>query len=480
MRRTLSEREIPWIPLIVTGTLGVVLFDVAKKTIFLGASWNYDYPDWTFVYDPFALGALIVVSVVLIASFDRLVELERDRFLLVLLASTIVISALAFFATPEKSYKWALTPDTPGPVESFQYQPATIAAEEGIITFFSEFHSAPTRSGSGRIETTRYLTKQLRQTEYLPWNDGMADYASTIVTQRHGPVPALLVSPFLFLFGSTPETAVIATYTITVTLPVLTYFLLQPYFEERSARLGCMFVLFSPAFLIYQRYGTVSYDAITAVIMTATMIVFLHACRRDQKRVLALSGIVFSGAMLSKISILAAFVSFVSLIIIYEDSIRDFAESAVIFCGSTLLVPVSLMFLGYNFVVQYLYDIARVHMSEGGNSGTIFTWIVSLYNIRLLGTVILAFTGVSVISLVMKGRGKELERRDYVAIALLLPAIPFLYLKGITLSRHLLPLLPFIVFVGLHGIDTGLEREVNRHEERALLLATLALSLITL
>lgn len=481
MRRSLSELEAPWIPLIVLGTLGVVLLDVAKKTVFLGASWNYDYPDWTFVYDPFALGALIVVSVLVIASFDRLADLDRDRFLLVLLASTIVISALAFFATPEKSYKWALTPDTPGPVESFQYHPSTIAAEEGIQAFFSEFHSAPTRSGSDRLETTRYLTEQLREAEYLPWNDAMADYASKIVTQRHGPVPGLLVAPFLFVLGTSPESAVIGSYAITVTLPVLTYFLLQPYFDERSTRLGTLFVLFAPAFLIYQRYGTVSYDAITAVVVTAAMILFLNACRTDRRRVLALSGIVFSGAMLSKISILTVFGAFLLLLVVYEDTVRDFAEAAIVFGSSTLVVPIALLPLGYNFVVQYMYDIARILKSDGGSSTSfVMSWLISIYNVRLLGAVVLAFLALFLVALATNFDIRELDENEYVSTAFVVPMLPFFALTGITLSRHLLPLLPMVVFAGLSGISLWYDRELRTMELQIVLGATLLLALVNI
>ncbi len=481
MRRFDFDLKTPWSTLAIFGTVGLILFDTARKTIFLGANWNYEYPAWEFIYDPFALGALIIASGMLVVSFDRIMDLERNHYVIVLFVSTVVISALAFFATPEKSFKWALTPDTPGPVESFQYQPATIAAEEGLQSFFAQFHSASTLSGSDRLETTRYLTEQLREAEYLPWNDSMADYASKIVTQRHGPIPGLLVAPFLVVLGSSPENAVIGSYAITITFPLLTYFLLRPYFGERRSRLGSLFVLFAPAYLIYQRYGTISYDAITAVVATVAVILFLNACRTDRRWVLAVSGIVFSGAMLSKISILTLFAAFGVLILVYTDTVKEAVSDILTFGGSTLIVPITLLFLGYNFVIQYLYDIARILMSGNAASGSpVFAWLISVYNIRLLGPVVLVFAVLFVYILVVDRNRCKFSERDYISIAFLLPVVPFLALRGITLSRHLLPLLPLIVFVGLWGKERLTDRKLSSVEIKIALGVTIGLTLINL
>lgn len=479
MRRINQLESESLVILFTFATLCTALFDILRKTVFQGDSWNYQYPRWEFIYDPVFLSFLIFVSILLVLTSKILLELEGRQFLTMVVIFTVALSALSLLATPVKSYKWAFQPHVRGPIETFQYYPATIAADEGIRTFFATFHSAPTLNGGDRLETTQYLTRQLQHAEYLPWNDILADYASGIVTQRHGPIPALLVAPFLFILGSSPTNAVIGSYAITITLPVLSYFIFKPYFTERRTRLGTLLVMTAPAYLIYQRYGTVSYDAITGVVVALAVLLFLKACRTDKWLFLVTSGIVFSGAMLSKISILTLFPAFAIILAIYSNNVRETIVSGCVFVSSTLLLPISLLPLGYNFVVQYLYDIARIQMSNGGSSG-LFARLISFYNLRLLGVAVLCFVLVFTAVNTNKGTLLANEERDLVAIAFLPAILPFLLLKGITLSRHLLPLLPVVVFVGLCGIERGLGRRLRYGETIGILGSTLILTLINI
>lgn len=476
-RPSMNQRST-WVYMAVLATIGVSIFDFLRKTLLLEASWNYHYPEWTLVYNPVALLLLFFVLISIVILYDALLELNDRNFLLTIITLTIVLSILTLLATPIKSYKWAFQPHVQGPIETFQYHPSTIAAEEGLKTFFANFHSTPTLNGDDRIETTKYLTNQLQQAHYLPWNESWADYASNIVTQRHGPIPALLVAPFLWILGSSPTNAVIGSYTITLTLPIITFFILRPYFDEKLTRIGTTFVIMSPAYLIYQRYGTVSYDAITAVVAAIGIALFLDACRTKRKSHFILAGIVFSGAMLSKISILTMLPTFFILILIYSEGVRNIITSTTLFGISCLIVPFSLLPLGYNFIVQYLYDLARIQMGDGGSSG-LFARLVSLYNVRLLGTVALCFALLFIISLAYR-RPASLKERELVGLSFIPAILPFFLFKGITLSRHLLPLLPLIIFIGLCGICRRSKDSIELVEVKLLLAATICLILVNI
>lgn len=462
---------------LVVFTLLFTAFDVLRKTMFREAAWNYQYPDWALIYNPFAIVLLLLLVSLLMYNYGKISTVEYRHFIIVLVFCTVGFSTLAFFITPIKSTKWALTPHVRGPVETFQYYPSTIAAEEGLKTFFSTFHSAPTLDGGDRIETTRYLTEQLRNTTYIPWNNLLADYTSNIITQRHGPIPGLLVAPFLIILGTSPTSAVLGSYALTLSLPIISYGIFRQYFAEQQARLGAILVLISPAYLIYQRYGTVSYDAITAVITAVAVLIFLRACRTDNQPLIVLSGVVFSGAMLSKISILTMFPAFAIIIYIYSDTMQESIKSSIIFGGSSLIIPSALLLVGYNFVAQYLYDIARIQMSVGGSSG-LFGWLVAIYNVRYLGIVVLGFALSFALSVGSNLPNIPASKRDQVAIGFIPAMLPFGLFSGITLSRHLLPLLPLFVFIALCGIDQYSSRQLNQREIAAIVISTIILGLV--
>jgi hypothetical protein len=129
--------------------------------------------------------------------------------------------------------------------------------------------------------------------------------------------------------------------------------------------------------------------------------------------------------------------------------------------GSSV-VPIGLLFVGYNFAIQYLFTFARqmnADPTQGAASyleNPLLGYLGPRYNLRLLGPPVLLLVILFVSFAVYRALSARLilKNRQIIALWLTLPLIPFLFLLSAPLlSRHLLPMLVLVVFLGLEGLE---------------------------
>jgi hypothetical protein len=357
---------------------------------------------------------------------------------------------------PVTTEMMALTPSVPKPSHDFLYSPTVFLIEQGPVEFLARFHELPTLSGVDRRKSAQIISETTSQIEHLPFRQDLSSYIAEIETNRHGPVPSFLIAPFLLGLGVNPESAVIGAYILVSFTPIIGYYTFKQYFDETVSRYGTLFLVFSPALYIWLRHKTIPYDGLTGLLIGISAYLLLRGVKNGSKRELSGASIVFSLAALSKVTVLPLLAPYFLSILFFTD---DKLMNAFISTLSMLIVPISLLFFGYNFVAEYIFAIGKVILIDSGGYSGATSYLnnpllaagSSWYNIRLLGShiLILAVGIILMLPKIIKNRGQ----RELIGLSFIIPVLPFLLLTGITLSRHLLVLLVPIVFTILLAID---------------------------
>lgn len=476
---------------ILSGTF-VIIFDILRKTLFLEASWNYQYPAWNFVYNIPAIGLLILTMGAASVLAPKFWNMDNRRFILTVYMLTILVSVLSFLALPEKTYRRALVP------QDGLYYSVTILLEHGPLEFFSSFHSLGTLDTPGtgpEVKWAKELAAIFQSASYIPWNETLADYAGKIKIQKHGPIPAVLIAPFLLLFGMEPQNATLGSYVITSLLPVIGYLSFDLYFPERYSRAAAMFVLFTPTYIINQRSGPIAYDVIAAVLIGISVFYFLRWTKNRQSVMLVASGVFFSLGALTKITVLPLLLGYFLVFLTLSTDGKEVVEWTVGLAASALVIPTALLLAGYNFLVQYALTIYKVVDTTGkvrpaGSRNAylndpLMSMLAPIYNVRWIGPPLLILVAIFVLYATRRPSFVLADRRYAIGIPFLFPLFPFAALLGMTISRHMLPYLTAIGFMGLCGLAL-LENEYihqqwqfNRFVQAGLLL-TAGVTLVNL
>ena len=434
----------------------IILFDVLRKTVFQGASWNYVYPTHRYLM---SIPVVVIFLIVLYAGVlytPKLLESSDKRFVGAIYFITLLIGVLTFFSVPVTTEMMALTPSVPKPSHDFLYYPTIVLVEEGPIEFLARFHELPTLTGSNRRESARIIGEAVSQIEHLPFKQDISSYITEIETGRHGPIPSFLIAPFLIVLGVTPTSAIVGAYLLVAFTPIVGYYTFKQYFDETVSRYGSLFLVFSPALYIWLRHKTIPYDALTGLLIGISTYLLLRGIKNESKRTLSGAGIIFSLAALSKITVLPLLASYFLLLLFFTD---NKSTNMIITVLSMLIVPVSLLFFEYNFVAWYIFDIGRQTIIDNGSysgatsylNNSVLAFGSAWYNIRLLGShiLLLVLGVVFMLPKIFKSR----SQRELIGLSFVIPVLPFLLLSGITLSRHLLVILVPVVFTVLLAID---------------------------
>jgi len=480
-----------------------LLFDVLKKTVFLEASWNYTYPDWHFVYDPPVTVLLIVLAIAVVVGYPRLLELSERRFLLSLYGFTAGFFLLVLFALPTKA-DIAVTPSFRG-----LYQAAMVFVNEGPLQFFSKFHSLPGYVPDSGTETvidgnpTNHegiadrVSEFVRGAGWLPFNDAIAADIDQIVIQKHGPGSVLLVVPFLYLFGDTVAGTTIGTFLLSSLTPLIAFLFYREFYERDVARTVALLVAFAPALVFWTRAGSpVPYDVFTGLYVAATLLLFTRGVNHGETPLLAAAGITFSLAIMTKITALFLLPALAGLVYFY--AVRDTldTEQLGLFAGTAIGTPLVFLAIGYNFLSQLLFTALKILLKDGGGRGEassgdprayladpLLARLTPVYNARWLSVPLFVLAGVFLWWLVTNRRLRD--EVDVYALCMTVSIAPFLlymlFATG-TLSRHMLPYLVPLGFVGAWGLNhvaSGGQDEV-RTIGRLSLVVTLASLLINM
>lgn len=436
--------------------LPIIAFDLLRKTIFRTASWNYHYPDHRYMISPIALILLVLVFAIAITLVHWLLDLSGEKFAISVYLLTFAVGGLVFLSLPVTSQSMALSPETTKTSHDFLYHPTVVLVKSGPLEFFRTFHTIPTLSGADRKESARVISQLINNYKFVPFHEPVARYIGEIVTGRHGPIPSLLIAPFLVVFGPTPTSAVFGVYLLVSLTPVIGYFTFRLYFPDHESRIGSLLILGTPALFIWLRHKTIPYDAITGLIIAVTTYFVLRGVRDESGLFIGLGGITFSLAALSKISILPLFAPFILIIFV---STEEYRRHLIRFFGAFMVVPLGLLPLGYNFIAWYIFDIGSIFIDSSGGYGPANNYLSNpllrigstWYNIRLVGIYFL-ICSLGVIANI-RAILKSPITLNLIGLSFTIAVIPFLFLFGMTISRHLLGILIPIVFFTLIAVE---------------------------
>jgi hypothetical protein len=458
---------------IFIGSFAIGTFDFLRLTIWLPAGWNYQYPEWALLYDPWALGIFIFISMFVVIKTDYLLSTNEYEFILIIVVTTILLSITSYFIVPIGSFRDTLAPlET---VENFEYYPATVVVKDGISTFFSDYHSLPTTIHSGdRRETAKILSSGLRSSAYIPGNEWLASEMNEVVTQRHGPIPALLIATFLFIFGVSPEISIIGTHIFAIFLPLVGYVLFKQYFSVWSSRAGTLLLLFSPAYLRWQHTEAVGNDIITTILVGIFIITLLHSAKSNNHIHWFIAGVAFSLPALSKFTVATYGIPVVLIILVSQRNVKRSLISLGIFTIGFLILPTALFYLGFNMIIMYLFSVGKILVSSPDGGGFL-QYFVSYYNLRWIGPPVLLLFFLSIIKALTEFKNIKKFGGTSSRLVLFIPAmIPFLFIGGVTLSRHFLIHIYIIGLSAVYWIDTGTS---DTYKIQIYLISTLVVSL---
>jgi hypothetical protein len=449
--------------------------DILLLTMWKSADWNYQYPEWTLMYDSLAGLIFFITMIMIIININYVFSISEKKFILIIIGVGAIISISTYFISPIESFRRTLAPLEGS--ENYEYYPATVAAKDGIITFLSEYHSLPTTEASGnRRDAARLLESWLSSSSYIPGNEWLAAEAQDVVTQRHGPLPTLLVAVFLFIFGVSPEIATIGTHTFAVFVPFIGYFLFKQYFSIRLSRVGTLLIMFSPAYLRWQHTETVGNDIITTFFVGIALTTILYSMKKSNYRYWVLAGVAFSLAALSKFTVATLGIPIILLTLISSNGIRDSISSFGSFIAGFFILPVILFNFGFNIIIMYMFSIANVfgHGQQGGTD--YFQYLLSYYNVRLIGPVLIILAAFSIVYTIYNIKQKTFVKKDLVILSFLPAFVPFMFITGVTLSRHLIIHIYIFGFMSLYVIES-IHTSISNRVIQIYLISTLIVTI---
>jgi disulfide bond formation protein DsbB len=201
------------------------------------------------------------------------------------------------------------------------------------------------------------------------------------------------------------------------------------------------------------------------------------------------TGIAFSLAVLSKVTVVLLVVPFLIIPFVRGESTHDTIKKLIVFLLASITIPLGLLVAGYNLAIQALYQFALLRTGEGNNATGFFllnqnpnpdlgnpllNFLARTYHFRMIGYAILIFVAIAVCLLVV--RRSNLTERLKFGIALASPVVVFvIYQYGLNLARQLLPYYGGIWFLGLAGVSWTV-RDVPEKKRLLLYITALALT----
>ncbi|MXR50990.1 phospholipid carrier-dependent glycosyltransferase [Halovenus sp. WSH3] len=458
----------------------MTIFDILKKTVFRDASWNYTYQHWNFVYDPIALGALVVVLAVIVLTVPRWMDLSPRQFAVGLFLTSVLVFALGLFALPLELTR-ALDLDKRG-----LFNGAVYLVERGPVDFLSSFNTLPQTAPENEdlyiwpFDITQddaaanAFAEWMGGLEWVPFNEVFAEYVGEYTTQKHGPVSVLFIAPFVLLFGKSTAAALVGGVVIACLIPVVGYYTFRLYFEEGLSRLGAVMVAIAPGLFIWTRHASpVPYDIVTALLVACTLYAFLKGIKTGRRRYLVATGIFLSLAAMTKLTGLLVLLPMAIILIREAGGLKEYVRQSGIIAGSWFAFPLTFLAAGYNFAAQLLYTAYKTtlyNMQSGGGgrpegspadalNNDLVGLVGTLYNGRWMNPVLLVLVAAFV-GYLLYSRGNVKKDHHFVSAALLTAFLPFgvwvLFASG-TFSRHTIVLVIPLAFIALSGLSTVLD-----------------------
>lgn len=469
---------------LVVGVL-VSVFDGLKKTIFVDASWNYNYLPFQFVYDPIAVLLLLIILAAVVVLFPRCLELSPTQFSTALFGFGVILFGLGLFALPLELTK-ALDIDKRG-----LYNGAVFLMNNGPLEFLESFHrlkaTAPplehkdlyaveSLSVSQEDTTANHFALWFSMLDWIPLNDGVASYVAEYTTQKHGPMSVFMIAPFLFIFGPSTGAALLGNVLITAVVPIISYYTFRIHFSELISRLVAVSLAIGPGLFIWMRHAApVPYDVFTALFVGISTYTFLQGINSSDRRYYFMTGLTLSLAGLNKLTALVMVLPLVLILLRELADIRTTARRLIETVGAWFVVPTIFLIAGYNFVAQYAYTIYKTTLHKiqypggGGYSPSnpaaaledpIIGLFGTLYNLRWLN-IVCCTLAVVLAAIVLRNRTLLRRSKYFISVAFATAFLPFgvwvVFGTG-TLSRHTVMLSVPLGFIACAALTALTER----------------------
>lgn len=458
------------------------VFDILRKTVFVNADWNYNYPYWKFVYNFPILIVLIFVLAFVIITAPKWLDLSPNRFASALFFTCVLVFTLALFSLPLELTR-ALDVDKRGLFNGGVY-----LVKNGPIDFLSNFNTLPQTAPanedlyiwpfdiSQEDEAANAFALWISEVNWLPFNETMGEYVGDYTTQKHGPVSVLLIVPFMYLLGTTTKAALTGSIVIACLIPVVGYYIFRLYFDETLSKIGAVLLGITPGLFIWSRHASpIPYDIVTALLVAVSLYTFLRGIRVERRLYFLLTGCLVALAIMTKLTGMVILLPMTLILYWESECVMLFLRRAGLIVVAWVTMILVFLLAGYNAIAQLLYTtykltLFKIHKTGAGGrpSGSpadalnndLIGLFGTLYNLRWMNLVLLILAAAFV-SYALYDRHLIKEKDHFKSTALLTAFIPFgiwvIFSSG-TLSRHTIILIVPLGFIGLSGLNLIAER----------------------
>ena len=191
-------------------------------------------------HKPSLIGIIIFILTIFAVIYCYRVSLKLERRKkIILIFSVVMLLHVSLFALYSPVW-W----DAQG-----YYDLGVLGAEKGPIYLIENYHTV---GGGLRPETKEVAIDFLKKLHIDRWAEDKLplDGERTIYyrAHKHPPLWMLTLSFFIFIFGKTHFSAILAEWLISALLPIAIYFLLEKYTDERAATQTTFLFILLPTF----------------------------------------------------------------------------------------------------------------------------------------------------------------------------------------------------------------------------------------
>jgi 4-amino-4-deoxy-L-arabinose transferase-like glycosyltransferase len=250
----------------------------------------------------------------------------------------------------------------------------------------------------------------------------------------------LLLSWFFLVFSNSTIVANLSAWIFGCLFIIIFYYYIKSFTNIKIAKQISFLFLLTPTFLLTSRYPIT--DIPLAFFLVFSVSLFLLSIKRNSLGLMAISGIIFSLAMLTKFTVLLIFAPLFFVLIINKGFFQGIKTYLIFLCLS-FIIPIVLFFLKYDYILNII--IAKSVQEVVASNSLFVHSMISFGTLYNFGIVIPVLMILSIFS-ILKSRKKDFIDKTHLIFAGTFILYYFLII-GSTLGRHLIPFWA-ILFIG--------------------------------
>lgn len=386
-------------------------------------------------HEPTLLGIFIFILSIFVVIYCYRVSLKLERRKKIVLIFLVVMLLHVSLSVVYEPIWW----DAQG-----YYDLGVLGAEKGPVYLLEKYHTVGGGLNAEKREAAISFLENLHLGRWaeskLPLDGELNKYCRAY---KHPPLWMLTLSFFIFVFGKSHFSAILAEWLISALLPVAIYFLLVKYTDERAATQTTFLFILLPTFLMNSSAPLSDMPYTLLIIISAYF--YLHSLESEKRYVpLILSGVLYSFALVTRFESLLIYLPFLILAIIKKGKF-GWIKTYGIFFVSSMIVPFLLTFLNYYLFLNAIISLSGAKSVIPGISppNPFITYAMSLNDLFYYGFPIMVLLLLGVLRLLTS---KKLSWSDQFSIVFLFTLLlAFYLLLGYALDRYLLPFLVLVL-----------------------------------